>query len=282
MPAMTDAAAHEVVAARLLRDVAEAWASDPEAALARLDAALDRDDGAFGPSRARLEARRGQLRTFLGRLAAAEAGLRSARAEAVDPYLDLQLAALLGWRGDPAALHEAGGLVTALRSEARRLRDGPLAIAAACLAGEAALREGDADRAVRAYGEALGISEFTSSDAASVAPLAGLATAHARGRAPGKAAPLARRGLERARRVGDLSGAARSLAALAEADRRAELFLEAADEADAAPHRPLALACRVAAAEAGRTPQDDLAARARTIGAHELASRAEAAAATRR
>jgi hypothetical protein len=282
MPAMSDGDAHDVHAARILRDVAEAWSRDPQAALARLDAALDDGDVVGGPQRARLEARRGQLRTFLGRLELAEAGLRRARRASADPYLDLQLVAVLGWRGDAAARREAAELLPPLRAQARRLRDGPLAIAAACLAGESALRDGDADAAARAYGEALGISEFASSEAASVAPLAGLATAHARGRAPGKAAPMARRALERARRVGDRAGVARSLAALAEAERRSELFLTAADEADAAPHRPLALACRVAAAEAGRAAPDDLAARARTMGAHDLGARAEAAAATRR
>jgi hypothetical protein len=281
MPAMTDGAGHEGRAARVLREVAEAWATDPEAALGRLDAVLDGHDAPPPPSRARLEARRGQLRTFLGRLGAAETGLRRARGEGRDAYLELQLAAVLGWRGDAPALREAGEIVPGLRARARRLRDGPLAIAAACLAGEAALRHGDADAAVRAYGEALGISEFASSEAASVAPLTGLATAHARGRAPGKAAPLARRALERARRVGDRAGVARALAALAEADGRPELYLEAADEADAAPHRPLALACRIAAAEAGRASAEELRRAARAMGARALEARAEAAGATR-
>lgn len=278
----SDATRREAQAARLLREVEERWQVEPAAALDLLDAALDGDDATYGADRARIEARRGQLRIFLGRLTAAEDGLRAARRRTGDPYLDLQLAAALGWRGGDAAWREASDLAGDLRTRARRLRDGPLAIAAACLAGEAALRAGDPDAAVRAYGEALGISEFSSSEAVSVAPLSGLATAHARGRAPGKAAPLAQRALERARRVGDRAGTARALLALGEAEDRAARFLDAAGEADAAPHRPLALTCRARAAEAGTTPPGPLLTDARAMGARDVEDRLSAWTTTRR
>jgi hypothetical protein len=78
---------------------------------------------------------------------------------------------------------------------------------------------GTATDAVEAFGEALGVSEFSTSEAVSVVPLAGLALAHLGGRAPAKAAPLALRALGRAQRVRDPAGIARALLALGAAER---------------------------------------------------------------
>lgn len=273
MPRMTEDPAPARDAAALLRAVAETWSREPERAVARLDAALDGPEAWPAAARARLEARRGQLRVFLGRLEAATIGLRAARHRAGDPYLDLQLAAALAWRGDPEARSEALRLARSVRSDARLTRDGPLAIAASCLVGEAALEDGQPEDALRAFGEALGISEFASSDAASVLPLVGLARAHARGRAPGKAAPLAQRALERARRTGDRAGEARALMALAEAEPNPERFLEAAMVATSAPHRPLALEARLRAFAAGVGPREGLAEEAEAIGAKGASAR---------
>jgi hypothetical protein len=124
-------------------------------------------------------------------------------------------------------------------------------LAAACLLGDLRLQKGDADGAVHAYGEALGISEFARDEGASVTPLAGLAAAHHAGRAPAKAGPLARRALARAEAAGDAAGAARACLALAAAEGDVGALGRAAEAADGAPHRPLALRARRRRWEAG-------------------------------
>lgn len=236
-------------AALLLREVAQIWSADPVAAEARLASEL------AGPSRlgqaelARLHARLGQLRIFLGRIDDALDVLYAASATGEDGYVELQLASALTWRGDAAALAEGERRAAHASDLARRHRDGPLQIGALCVRGEVALALGRPRDAVEAFGEALGVSEFSTSEAVSVLPLAGLALAHLGWRAPAKAAPLALRALERAQRVGDPAGRARALLALGTAERDVGRLAEAAAAADAAPHRPLALRARVRALE---------------------------------
>lgn len=259
----------------LLRDVRTAWLDEPAAAVERLDRALQQEASWEPSERARLEARRGQLRIFLGRLTSAIVDLQEAMLSGDDPYLALQLASALRWRGGAGDWDESERLAHAARSAATRTRSGPLAIAAECVRGEIALERSRPDEAVRAYGAALGISEFASSEAVTVAPLAGLAVAHLRGRAPRKAEPLARRALERAERAGDDAGRARALMALAEAGRDRAAWTEATAVADRAPHRPLALAARVARAELDGAVPDELRASVQQTGMRRLAVRLE-------
>ncbi|MDZ7707671.1 MAG: hypothetical protein U5J97_07205 [Trueperaceae bacterium] len=231
----------------LLDEVARTWGTDPAAAEARLAGALE-EASRFDPAeRARLHARLGQLRIFLGRIDDAVGVLYEALGSWEDGYLELQLAAALVWRGDAEALAEGERRAGHASALARRHRDGPLQIGASCVRGEAALALGRPRDAVEAFGEALGVSEFSTSEAVSVVPLAGLALAHLGWRAPAKAAPLASRALGRAQRVRDPAGIARALLALGLAERDAARLVEAAKAADAAPHRPLALRARVRA-----------------------------------
>jgi tetratricopeptide (TPR) repeat protein len=256
--------------ATLLAAARDAWPRGPDAAARRLAAGLAELEAAGGvrpADAARLRARLGQLRLFLGEVPEALRVLDEAVALREDGYARLHLGAALAWRGgqDDAARAEEQADV-ALRA-ARRDRDGPLALAALCLRGELRLAADDADAALRAYGEALGISEYARSDVASVAPLAGLAGAHQAGRAPSKAAPLARRALRRAEAAGDAAGAARAWLALGAAESDPAAFGRAADAADGAPHRPLALRARRRRLEAGGGGDAaELRARARAMG----------------
>jgi tetratricopeptide (TPR) repeat protein len=256
--------------ATLLAAARDAWPRDPDGAARRLAAGLAELDAAGGmrpADGARLRARLGQLRLFLGEVPAALRVLREAVALAEDGYAQLQLGAALAWRGEPGDAGRAEAHADAALRAARRGRDGPLALAALCLRGELRLAAGDPDAALRAYGEALGISEHARSDAASVAPLAGLAAAHHAGRAPSKAAPLARRGLRRAEAAGDAAGASRAWLVLGEVEGDPEAYALAAEAADAAPHRPLALRARRRRLEAGGGGDAaELLARARAMG----------------
>lgn len=244
--------------AALARAAAETWPSDPDRAASRLAAGLERLErgaalaAALAPGeRTRLRARLGQMRIFLGDLDGALRVLYDALDIEEDGYVALQLASALAWRGDPASAEEATGHAGRALTVARRHRDGPLAIGALCVRAELALAAGRPDEAVRGYGEALGIGEFSPRDAVTVTPLAGLAEAHLAGRAPRKAPGLAHRALERARRTGDRAGAARALLALGAAEADVGAIREAAETADAAPHRPLALRARVRLAAVG-------------------------------
>lgn len=257
----------------LLRDVRDAWDDDPSVAIGLLDDALHAEAPWTPSERARLDARRGQLRIFLGRIATAVADLQTAAGRTDDPYVTLQLASALRWRGAADDWQESERLAGLVRTAATRSRSGPLAIAAHCLLGEIALEVHRPDDAVRAFGAALGISEFASSEAVTIAPLAGLAVAHLRGRAPRKAEPMAARALERADRAGDEAGRARSWMALAEARQERAGWTAAIDAADRAPHRPLALAARVALAEREERVPDALRDAVRTVGAAHLARR---------
>lgn len=120
---------------------------------------------------------------------------------------------------------------------AKRSRDGVLAIATLCERGALEVQTGTLQAALASYGEALGLTEFTRDPRPSVAPLAGLATVHARAGRPDKANGLALRSLERA--GSDRISRARALMAHAESvgdDRRSEA---AAFAARVAPHVPL-------------------------------------------
>jgi len=232
-------------AASLLREVAEIWSADPVAAEARLAAELAGPSPLGPEARSRLHARLGQLRIFLGRVDDALDVLYEAPAGVEDGYVELQIASALVWRGDAGALAEAERRAAHASELARRHRDGPLQIGALCVRGEAALARGRSRDAVEAFGEALGVSEFSTSEAVSVHPLAGLALAHLGWRAPAKAAPLAGRALRRAERVGDPAGRARALLALGIAEGEVARLQAAAQAAEAAPHRPLALRARL-------------------------------------
>jgi len=256
--------------ATLLADARDAWPTDPDGAAARLADGLAAVEaaGAIDPAaRVRLRARLGQLRLFLGDVPGALRALLEASEIAPDGYAELQLGNALAWRGRPDDAAAALVHAKAARAAARRRRDGPLALAASCLLGDLRLSGGDADAAVHAYGEALGISEFARDEAASVTPLAGLAGAHHAGRAPAKAGPLARRALARAETAGDAAGAARAWLVLAVVEQDVGAFGRAAEAADAAPHRPLALRARRRRVEAGGGgDRPALRARARAMG----------------
>jgi tetratricopeptide (TPR) repeat protein len=267
--------------ATLLADVRDAWRADPDGAAARLAdglAAIEAAGAADPAARVRLRSRLGQLRLFLGDVPGALRVLLETAEIAPDGYARLQLGNALAWRGRPDDAAAALDHAEAARAAARNRRDGPLALAAACLLGDLRLARGDADAAVHAYGEALGISEFARDEAASVTPLAGLAAAHRAGRAPAKAGPLARRALARAEAAGDAAGAARAWLVLAVADGDVAAFGRAAEAADAAPHRPLALRARRRGWEAGGGgDRTALLARARAMGlAGEAAALARA------
>jgi hypothetical protein len=170
------------------------------------------------------------------------------------------------WIGGCDAHHEAVATVAVSLRDARVRRDGPLAIASLCLRGDLALAAGRGAEALEAFGEALGLSEFATSEVASVTPLAGLARAHAVGRAPSKAASLARRARDRAERTGDLAGLARALLALGSAQGEAHTLSLAAETAERAPHRPLALHARLAALGYGSGVRSELARQADAMG----------------
>jgi tetratricopeptide (TPR) repeat protein len=267
--------------ATLLADARDAWRVDPDAAAARLAdglAAIEAAGETDPAARVRLRSRLGQLRLFLGDVPGALRVLFETVEIAPDGYAQLQLGNALAWRGRPDDAGSALAHAEAARAAAGRRRDGPLALAASCLLGDLRLAGGDADAAVHAYGEALGISEFARDEAASVTPLAGLAAAHHAGRAPAKAGPLARRALARAEAAGDAAGAARAWLVLAACEHDMSAFGRAAEAADAAPHRPLALRARRRRFEAGGGgDRTALLARARAMGlAGEAAALARA------
>ena len=151
-------------------------------------------------------------------------------------YVHLHVGNALRYRGNRA---EAGRLLDLARTTAERRRDAPLAVAAGCAEGELLLDRREPKRAVAAFGKALGITELTPDDAITVAPLAGLAEAHAAWRAPQKAVRLAQRAVERARASGRGGSLARASLALARATRHDEDIRAAIDAARAAPHVPL-------------------------------------------
>lgn len=142
-------------------------------------------------------------------------------------------------RWDDARTHLAAAQRVAEEKPTDGGADAMLALAASCALGELELDRDQPERAVPCFGRALGLSELTSADAITIAPLAGLAEAHARWRAPRKAIELAERALERARRIDDAVGAARALLSLAIATGDRTAIEMAAGEALRAPHLPL-------------------------------------------
>lgn len=131
---------------------------------------------------------------------------------------------------------------TALTEEAHALAsagsDGPLAVAAFTVLGEARLDAGDARAAVFAFGRALGMTERLG-EAASAPVLAGLGHAQAAWGHRAKGAATAEKGYRRARAAGDRAAAARALLALHAATGSPAYALKALDEARAARHAPL-------------------------------------------
>lgn len=232
----------------LLRRVARDFAGDPDEALRAFEEgirALEKDAAPSPEVRVRLWARAGQLAVFSGRIDQALRRLYDALAIADDGYVALQLGNALHWYGDTPSIDEAEGHFDRALAHARRARDGTLAISALCGRGEVWTWRGRPDRARAAFGEALGITEFSPGDGPTIAPLAGLATAHAEGGVTEKAARLAERALERALRVGDAAGEARARMAAARIMGDAAELRRAAEAAERAPHRPLALRARV-------------------------------------
>ena len=170
-----------------------------------------RADTAAGPAPSETKTLLGRLRIRLGKLQGALQVLEEAVAAEAGGYADIQLGNALRYLGswERAAAH----FDRAYRS-AGDARDRPLAIAAECAAGELALDQGRPQDAARLFGRALGLTEFLRSEAATVAPLAGLAQAHAAWRNPGKGQKLAERAVARARAAGDLLGECRALLSL--------------------------------------------------------------------
>lgn len=241
----------------LLARVAHDFASQPDAALdAFVDGVrtLERDTGLDAQRRVRLWARAGQLAVFAGRIDHALRFMYDASTLAEDGYLALQLGNALTWYGDEPSIEEAEGHFARALTHARRARDGPLAIGALCGRGEAELWRERPEAARASFGEALGITEFSSGDAPTITPLAGLASAHAATGLPGKAGRLAERALERALRVGDVAGEARARLVAARIGGDRDGLLRAAETAERAPHRPLALRAKV---EAWRRDPDE-------------------------
>jgi tetratricopeptide (TPR) repeat protein len=162
--------------------------------------------------------------------------------EATDQgYAALHLGAALRCLGDEEV---AADHLTWAFERAKIARDGVLAIAALCERADLHLGVGDTRSALEGFGQALGLSEFTSDPRPSVVPLAGLARVHARAGRRGKALEQAQRARSRAR---DRIGRARSLAASAEALDQPEAYVRAAYGARLAPHLPLWIATAVRA-----------------------------------
>lgn len=192
----------------------------------------------------RVRVRLAAVKIRLGLLESAVRDAGGARSGSSRGYAHLQHGNALRYLGEWEAAHTS---LTAAKGigEGRAgdgddgLADGILVIAAECALGELALDEDAPERAVPHFGRALGLTELARNDALTVAPLAGLAEAHARWRAPGKAPGLARRALERAKRVSDRAGAARALLALTVATRDPAHAAAAELEALQAPHVPL-------------------------------------------
>ncbi len=178
----------------------------------------------------------------LGRLDEAETVLRPVAASGTEDAqraATLQLANLARLRRTPGA----ADAFEAVAGAAARAGDLAVAVAAWCGLGELALEGGDGRGATLRFGRALGLTEAARAEALTVAPLAGLAEAHALWhpeRPRGKALGLARRAVERARVARDPAAEARARSALGsvledagEIRRALGLALDA--------HRPLAV-----------------------------------------
>lgn len=225
-----------------------------------------------GPGAARDATLRALSLIRAGELRAAAHLLRSLPAGASDGFTALQLGNALRYLGEA---EEAAAHLEVALERGRAARDGTLGMAALCALGELELELGEPAGAAVRFGQALGITELTRDEAATVAPLAGLAESHARWRNPRKGAELARRALPRAVAAADLAGQARARTALAVALRDPAEALLAAAVAALVPHRPLELTARVVALELGADRADALAVRgaAAEMGARGLLER---------
>ena len=189
----------------------------------------------------------------LGRLQTAVNRLYDALELADNGYTALQLGNALRYLG---AFGEAAGHLTRAFHKAKAGRDGALAIAALCAQGELALDEGGAQGALELFGKALGLTELSSVESLSIAPLAGLSQAHAAWENPKKAGDVGEKAFRRADAAEDGVGRARALLSLGLAKRDDDLLKRSWREAENAPHRPLALRAKVARLELNLQPQD--------------------------
>ena len=199
----------------------------------------------------RLRLRLAATRLRMGRLHDVTTGLGPWLDDDETGYAHLHAGHARRYLGDPS---EAGRLLDIARRTAEQRRDAALAVAAGCAEGELLLDRGEPKRAVAAFGKALGITELMPGDAITVAPLAGLAEAHAAWRAPHKAVTLARRAVERAAASGRDGSLARANLALARATRREPDIVAAIDAAQRAPHVPLWIRAHALAAAAAVSP----------------------------
>ena len=119
--------------------------------------------------------RLGAAHIRLGRLQRAVNRLYDALELSDNGYSALQLGNALRYLGE---YEEAAGHLTRAFHKAKTERDGALAIAALCAQGELALDEGEAQVAIELFGKALGLTELSSHEPLSIAPLAGLSQAH--------------------------------------------------------------------------------------------------------
>ena len=168
-------------------------------------------------------------------------------------YTALQLGNALRYLGD---FEEAAGHLTRAFHKAKTERDGALAIAALCAQGELALDEGEAQAAIELFGKGLGLTELSSHEPLSVAPLAGLSQAHVAWENPKKAVEVGEKALRRAVAADDSVGKARALLSLGLAKEEVALLKQSEFGAKNAPHRPLALRAKVARLELDPNPEE--------------------------
>ena len=213
-------------------------------ALLWLEKALGRSESPA--ERAFLLTRAGAAYLRLGGLREALEILQRALGEDDNPYSALQLGNVLRYLG---RYEEAEARLEHAWAGAKAAGDGALAVAVLCASAEWSLDQSRGQEAAERFGRALGLTEFSSDDRLTVAPLAGLGHAHAVWGYPAKGRAVARRALERAETAHDRVGAARALLALGVAGEDAGTLERAEREAQAAPHAPLRLRAWVARLE---------------------------------
>lgn len=211
-----------------------------------LEGAVARLESASGDQIPMLLTRIGAAHVRLGNLQIAVNRLYDALELADNGYTALQLGNALRYLGE---FEEAAGHLTRAFHKAKTARDGALAIATLCAQGELALDEGEAQAAIELFGKGLGLTELSSFEPLSVAPLAGLSQAHVAWDYPKKAVEVGEKALRRAVAADDAVGKARALLSLGLAKEEVALLQQSAHEAENAPHRPLALRAKVARLE---------------------------------
>ncbi len=189
-------------------------------------------------------------------------------------YTALQLGNALRYLGE---FEEAAGHLTRAFHKAKTERDGALAIAALCAQGELALDEGEAHLAIELFGKGLGLTELSSHEPLSVAPLAGLSQAHSAWDYPKKAVEVGEKALRRAEAAGDSVGKARALLSLGLAKQEVGLLKRSEHEAERAPHHPLKLRAQVARLElAPNAEVEEVSEEARKMGMQPEVKRLQA------